>query len=138
MRKERCIAIVLVMAILTACFSGCAKEKKVVLKVRAVYGGYGVAGQDLGSGEEKYKIKDIQEGTVIYEYMDNVLTTELRSERAKDMWFLKIESIDDTGVKVVAREYSFLVRWDVEASFNSSFHVYDGVNYTYYLTFTKE
>ena len=56
---KRIIAAILVLAM---ALSLCGCKKSTNMKLLAHYGGYGIAGQDLGSGSYEIEIKNLKEG----------------------------------------------------------------------------
>ena len=136
--------------ILSLTLSLCACSHKpdkdtVTMKVRTFYGGYSIAGEDLGHGEFTNEIKGLKEGDCIYESFDGTLKTEFRDE---DAWMLKIESIGEDSLEIKIAEvgyrdddtrgsYSCSMKYGTEKHFDSMFVVYDGMNYDYLVSFTK-
>jgi hypothetical protein len=123
---KRIIAAILVLAM---ALSLCGCKKSTNMKLLAHYGGYGIAGQDLGSGSYEIEIKNLKEGDYIYELEQGELTKKCDPENQKTRWILKIDSIDDEYVKFTARQ-TFRTSYD-EMGINSPTYVADGINYYY-------
>ena len=153
MRIKALICTVLIFAASAACFAACKKnetvpEKSVKLEVHAHYSGYGVAGNDLGSGTKIFEITGITEGDIIWEGFGELKIAEDRDE-FKGEPFLEISSINDDGVVVLVGQGDYTMGYDkgkngynmlygVGSHFDTTHYMYDGLNYTYYLTFTRE
>lgn len=152
MKKTHLTTMTLLLITGIMCITACGKkpvqqeEGGVTLEVQAHYGGYGVTGQDLGSGTDIYEITGIKEGDIICETFGELKKAEDPSEYNGDP-FLKIDSINEDGVKVLVTQgdytmgydrgkYGFNMLYGVGSHFDSLHYIYDGINYTYYLTFT--
>lgn len=144
---KRLISAVLMLSLVLSLCACAFKPNKgtVTMTVRTIYGGYGIAGNDLGHGEFTNEIKDLREGDCIYECIDGTLKTEFRNE---DAWMLKIESIREYGVQIKVteaasrndanRDYEVrTMEYDTEEHFYSMYVVCDGMNYDYMVSFTK-
>lgn len=153
MKNKALICIALIFAAGTACLTACKKsepvpEKRVTMEVHAHYSGYGVTGQDLGSGTNIYEIKGLTEGDMICEGFGELKPAKDPSNFSGDP-LLQIESINDDGVVVLVTQgdysmgydrgkYGFNMLYGVGSHFDTLHYIYDGLNYTYYVTFTRE
>ena len=153
MKMKSLICIALIFAAGTACFTACKKketvpEKSVTMEVQAHYSGYSVAGENLGSGTDIYEIKGITEGDIICEGFGELKKVEDPESFNGDP-LLKIESINDDGVVVIVTQgdysmgydrgkYGFNMLYGVGSHFDTLHYIYDGLNYRYYVTFTRE
>lgn len=112
------------------------------LEVRTTYGGFGVAGQDLGHGEFTESFT-VAVGDVFGESMNGHL---LKNDMTRSGAVLQVEAITPEGVRFSTR-YSeerptdsgeYELPYDAEALFemHSSYTVYDGINYSYGIRFS--
>lgn len=143
---KRLISAVLILSlVLSLC--ACGKKKGITMKIRCIYGGYGIAGQDLGHGEVEREITDIREGDFIYEKFDGKLKLD---SKEKDGWMMQIKSIEKDCVKLKVAEGVYrpgepgspsrtrcTMEYDEEIHFDSMYVVCDGINYDYMISFTK-
>lgn len=153
MRIKALICTVLIFAAGTACFTACKKEpavpeKSVTLEVHAHYSGFGVTGADLGSGTRISEITGITEGDIIKEGLGELVLVEDREDFKGDP-FLTVSSINDDGVVVLVSHGDYSMGYDkgqngynmpygVGTHFDTTHYIYDGINNTYFLTFTRE
>ena len=118
-------AILMLAMVLSLC--GC--KRGTTMTIRVHYGGYGVAGQDLGSGSYEVEIKNLKEGDYIYETEPGKLSKKCDPKYQKDSWIIKINSIDDEYVKFTARNH-FRTSYQ-EMAIDTNCYIADGTNYYY-------
>lgn len=123
------------------CFSGCGKADKgkgCTLSVISSYGGYGVDGQDLGSGSFTESIT-VYGGDKLYEW-DN---GHWRSEKQPQYGFdpeaiISIIEIADNGVTIRVDGEETILAYSTEKAVDSMYVVDDGINYSYRIFFKKD
>ena len=125
--KRIIAAILLLVMALSLC--GC--KTRATMTIRVHYGGYGIAGQDLGHGSYDVELKNLKEGDYIYELEPGKLSKKTESDVQKDRWIFKIDSIDDKYVKFTVKKGLFFNMSNEEKAIISQWTVYDGVNYYY-------
>lgn len=125
---KRIIAAILVLVM---ALSLCGCQKRTTMTIRVHYGGYGIAGQDLGHGSYDVEIKNLKEGDRIYELDQGKLSKKPKSDDLKDKWLIRIDSIDDEYVKFSVKQGHFFDTSYGEKGIGSYWTVYDGVNYYY-------
>lgn len=125
---KRLLAAIIVLAM---ALSLCGCEKHATMTIRVHYGGYGVAGQDLGHGSYDIKIKNLREGDRIYEHEAGKLSKKPQSEEQVDNWLLKIDSIDDEYVRFTVKQGHYFQTGYEEKAIISRWVMADGMNYYY-------
>ena len=111
----------------------------ITMEVRANFSGCGIDGRDLGSGHKDFKINDIKEGDVFYGEFNGKLTRDSKAVADPDeYWYIKIDTIDEDGVKVISHKGDYDMEFGEEEHFETVFWVYDGTNYDYDIKFTKD
>lgn len=119
------------------------QEKTAVLTVTTNYGGYGVAGQDLGSGTftETFAVR---KGDTFYETMNGHWILNENTEYSTETPVLTVDEISDSEITFTSFLYGEqkkqTVRFGEELSeaVSSTFVIYDGINYSYVLTFSDK
>lgn len=98
-----------------------AAKPHITMHLHTIYGGYGVAGQDLGSG---LLVKNAVDP---FTYMDKLL---------------KVEHFDEDGVKLTymlcGEETETVLPYGEELNRETTMHTCDGINYWYNVTFTQD
>lgn len=112
------------------------------LTLTASYSGYGVAGQDLGSGTI-IKAYNITENDIFYEpFMGGIWKLNLKESDSTSNQFssstiLKINSIEDENIQLEFENKKYIARYDEEIKISSNTHIYDGINYSYKIRISK-
>ena len=119
------------------------------LILTAEYGGYGIAGQDLGSGIEK-KIYNISQNDILYEpsfgglWELNVEIEENKNENDIKYLFpeystiLEIIKLEKNTITIKNKDEIYNIEYNQEFNIPSNFTIYDGINYSYVIKITKE
>ncbi|MBR5683319.1 MAG: dockerin type I repeat-containing protein [Ruminococcus sp.] len=111
------------------------------MKFEVSYGGYGVAGQDLGHGTftNTYEAAD---GDAFYERSSGKWERGVKGRVRHGVLILEIDGITDEGVMIKTSDYGNvtrkLVEFGSEEVIMSQITVNDGINYFYRITFTKK
>lgn len=118
------------------------------LILTAEYGGYGVAGQDLGSGTKK-KIYNISQDDILYEptfgglWLLNVDIEEDKNENnipafPKYSTILEIIELGENTIKIKNKDKTYNLKYNQEFDISSNSTIYDGINYSYVIKITKK
>ena len=116
------------------------------LLLTATYGGFGVDGQDLGSGTEK-KIFNISENDMFYEPSFGgiwLLNADIKYEQTsntdlpKYSKILKVIELGENTVKVENKDKIYNIKYNEEFDIFSNTTVYDGINYKYIIKIIKK
>ncbi len=118
-----------------------AAKPHITMHLHTIYGGYGVAGQDLGSGSfttshtvfgetqfyESYGGLFVKNAVDPFTYMDQIL---------------KVERFDEDGVKLTymlcGEETETVLPYGEELNLETTMYTCDGINYWYNVTFTQD
>lgn len=112
----------------------------------ANYGGYGIAGQDLGSGQEK-KIFNISEKDIFYEpFMGGVwsLNADVTEEKIGNLAFsnyseiLEIVKFEENEVQIKSKDKIYNIKYNEKLNISSNTNIYDGINYSYIIRIIKK
>ena len=117
------------------------------LLLTAKYGGYGINGQDLGSGTEK-KIFNISQNDILYEptfggvWVLNVCKEEEKNENKllsieKYSKILEIIELEENTIKIKYKDKIYNINYNQKFDIASNVAVYDGKNYTYTIKIIK-
>ena len=119
------------------------------LILTAEYGGYGIAGQDLGSGIEN-KTYNISQNDILYEpssgglWALNVKIKENKNEKDIEYLFpeystiLEIIKLEENTITIKNKDEIYNIEYNQEFNIPSNFTIYDGINYSYVIKITKE
>lgn len=118
------------------------------LILTAEYGGYGVAGQDLGSGTKK-KIFNILQNDILYEptfgglWLLNADIEEDKNENKlpsipRYSTILEIVELDENTIKIKNRDITYNLKYNQEFDINSNASIADGINYSYSIKIIKK
>lgn len=126
--------------IMGLCFSGCGKTDKgqgCTLNVISSYGGYGVGGQDLGSGSFTESIT-VYSGDKLYEWDNGCWRSEKQPQYSFDPEaIISIIEVADNGVTIQVNGEETTLAYNTEKAVESMYVVYDGINYSYRIFFKK-
>ena len=125
------------ICIIGICFSGCKEtddSTKCRLKVVSSYSGWGIDGQDLGSGKFTDTFS-VSEKDLFYELSNGHWSKEKKEDTAEII--LSITKIDENGVTIQIGETETVLNYDVSKDIDSRYIVYDGTNYKYTFRFIK-
>lgn len=112
----------------------------------ANYGGYGIAGQDLGSGTEK-KIFNISEKDTLYEpFMGGVwaLNVDVIQEKIGNLGIsnyseiLEIVKIEEDQVQIKNKDKNYNLKYNEKMDISSNTTIFDGTNYSYIVSIIKK
>ena len=112
----------------------------------ANYGGYGIAGQDLGSGQEK-KIFNISEKDIFYEpFIGGVwsLNADVTEEKIGNLAFsnyseiLEIVKFEENEVQIKSKDKIYNIKYNEKLNISSNTNIYDGINYSYIIRIIKK
>ncbi|MDO4864680.1 MAG: dockerin type I repeat-containing protein [Ruminococcus sp.] len=115
-----------------------------IMKVLTTYGGYGIAGQDLGSGEYTQEFTVKKGDWFVEPYGGDWLKNEpLYTDYEQGSVIVKITDITDEGVSFIAKENDYrsddkeyTVKYTDEPQHIDSLHVvFDGTNFDYDVSF---
>lgn len=121
------------------CISGCGKTDQTLnstLTVIASYSGYGEGGQDLGSGTFTDTFP-VSAGDVFYEWFNGHWNKENQKYNNAEI-ILSIKEINDSGVTILLDEEEITMPYDSSKEIKSGYVVFDGQNYEYSISFTKD
>ncbi len=118
------------------------------LILTAEYGGYGFAGQDLGSGTKK-KIFNISQNDILYEptfggvWLLNADIEEDKNESKlpsipKYSTILEIVELEENTIKIKNRDITYDLKYNQEFDINSNASISDGINYSYSIKIIKK
>ena len=107
------------------------------LTLTAEYGGYSIAGEDLGSGTKK-KIYNILKNDILYEPYEGGLW--LLNADAKKSWgiILEIIELDEDTVTIKNNDNTYNIEYNQEFNISSNGYIADGINYSYIIEIIKE
>lgn len=113
------------------------------LTLTASYGGFGVDGQNLGSGKiiKKYNISD---NDIFYEPTFGgiwKLNFEQKNDTENSLVpeiILKINKINNENIELEYNNKKHTIEYNKEISIPSNFTVFDGQNYSYTIKISKE
>ena len=104
------------------------------------YGGYGVAGQDLGSGKYLKKY-NISKGDYLFEPAfggEWIFSSKTQSSSFdKPHGILKIESFTSEGANIKIKGEDRFLLFDEEVEVSSNVQIDDGTNYSYIVKIVK-
>ncbi len=112
----------------------------------ANYGGYGIAGQDLGSGQKK-KIFNISEKDIFYEpvmggvWSLNVDATEEKNQNIPFSTYgeiLEIVKFEENKVQIKNKDKTYNIKYNEKLNISSNTTIYDGRNYSYIISIIKK
>lgn len=112
----------------------------------ANYGGYGIAGQDLGSGTEK-KIFNISEKDTFYEpIMGGVwsLNADVTQEKIGNIVIsnyseiLEIMKFEEDKVHIKNKNKNYNIKYNEKLDIDSNTSTFDGINYSYIISIIKK
>ena len=142
MSRKRWLSFMLALPI-TLVFAGCGDTTHCTLTIHAAYGGYGIAGQDLGHGE-KVNYYEVYVGYKIYEDTLQWIVGNVESDRLYVV--AEITEITPDGVTLEfsdnEREYIGLddkyvtLKYGEEMSEGLESGADDGMNYDYTISFS--
>ncbi|MBO7449722.1 MAG: hypothetical protein J6U54_05075 [Clostridiales bacterium] len=143
---KKLLSILLIFA-LTFSFFACSKKPaaegtrtRIKMKVHVTYGGFGVTGKDLGHGTCDYVVRDVREGDIFQEEYGNKefkrLTLKSKDDSAD--YIIEVVDISEDSIKITSHQSDLDLSFDQEQHISSGIVVYDGTNYDYTVTFTKE
>ena len=112
--------------------NGCGK-KSCTLTVVSSYSGSDELGQDLGSGKFSETIS-VSEGDILYENYSG----EWVKDRSDCYEIIEIKKISDNGVVILLDEKEIELGYKRSKQVGSTYVVYDGINYSYSISFSKE
>lgn len=118
------------------------------LILTAEYGGYGAAGQDLGSGTKK-KIFNISQNDILYEptfgglWLLNADIEEDKNESKlqsilRYSTILEIVELEENTIKIKNRDITYNLKYNQEFDINSNASIADGINYSYSIKIIKK
>ena len=105
------------------------------LAVDTTYGGTGIAGQDLGSGEFITEFK-VKAGDAFIEEFDGHWTPVQRNAENADRIIAQVVSVTSDSVTVLLADGEKTLKYDSSENVRSSFVVCDGINYSHKITFS--
>ncbi len=116
------------------------QKPKCNLTIHASYGGYGIDGQELESGEYTNTYR-VTVGDRLYEGFSGKITKNLREDAAFLNKIITIDDITENGVSFTTRSYNdevckFDVKYGESKDVPSSFMICDGINYQYEASFS--
>ena len=143
---KKLLSILLIFALALSLFA-CSKKPtaegtrtRIKMKVHVTYGGCGITGKDLGHGTYDYVVKDVREGDIFEEEFNRREFKRL-TEKSRDNsadYIIEILSVSDDSIKIAVHQTELDLNFDQEQHVPSGIVVYDGTNYDYTVTFTKE
>ena len=118
------------------------------LILTAQYGGYGIAGQNLGSGTEK-KIFNISQNDILYEptfgglWLLNADKKEDKNETkfptiSEYSTILEIVELEENTITIKNKDKTYNIKYNQEVDISSNSSVSDGINYSYVIKITKK
>lgn len=115
-------------------FSGC-KPDGSCCKVTVVtnYSGYGIAGQDLGSGTFT-KTFTVKAGDIFYESSDGKWILNPKNNDINMGVIAEIKAVDDNGVTAVIYGEETVIIYGTGRKITSDMIIYDGPSYNYVMT----
>ena len=137
------ILIIAIIAIIIIVMNN--KEDKYELILESSYGGYGIAGQDLGSGK-KTETYNIKEGDKFYEPAPGggiwLLNYESNGED-EIKWLepkiiFEVVELENNQAKIKTNGKLEVINYNEECSPYSNFTVADGINYSYRVKIVKK
>ena len=108
------------------------------MKVKVTVHGYGIAGQELGPYEREYKVRGLKEGLYIMENVDGTLYL-LESDVEPEFYYLRIDAIEEERIVLYSPSdnSTYRIKYDDITCLCTRYHVDDGAEPSYVLTFTK-
>ena len=143
---KKLLSILLIFALALSLFA-CSKKPadegtktRIKMKVHVTYGGCGVTGKDLGHGTYDYVVKDVREGDIFQEEYGNkeFKRLTLKSKDRSADYIIEVVDISEDSIKITSHQSELDLSFDQEQHVPSGIVVYDGTNYDYTVTFTKE
>ena len=110
------------------------------------YGGFGIAGQDLGSGTEK-KIFNISENDIFYEPVLGgmwLLNADIEYKEVGNIsipnysTILEVMEFEDNTVTVKIQDKTYNIKYNEERNISSNTTMFDGINYEYTIKVIKK
>lgn len=132
MKIKNAILMIFVCAIIF-CLSGCEKTG-CTMTVLSSYSGTGIDGQDLGSGSFSETFS-VSAGDVFYEGYNGHWKRENINGNEN---ILKIIDINNDGVTVKIDDEEITMQYGRAKYVNSKYTVYDGENYKYSISFSRD
>lgn len=136
MMKMKVSIIMTFLSIIVLCFSGCEDTNdplSCTLTVSSSYSGYGIDGQNLGSGTFTDTFT-VSAGDEFYEDFYGHWTTENKNND-KELIITIIE-ITDNEVTFINDEKEITIQYNCLQPINSKYLVYDGQNFEYNISFS--
>ena len=133
--RFRSVIILFLVCIIALCISGCESANSFKMTVISSYGGYGIDGQDLGSGEFTEELS-VSDGDRLYELTNGHWSLKPRSDF--EVVIISIVDSDDNGVTIKIDDKTTYLNYNKKMNVKSRYAVDDGINYNYSIYFTKE
>lgn len=131
--KLKSVIISVFACALGLCLSGCEKNS-CMLNVISSYSGWGIDGQDLGSGSF-YETFAVSPGDVFYEDYDGHW---IRNGKNNYEEIITVKEINDDGVIIEIGENEITMIYDFSKHIESRYVVCDGINYEYSILFIRD
>ena len=131
--------ICLLVCMLGMCFWWSVKTDNNIsctLKVETSYSGYGIDGQELGSGTFADTFI-VSAGDEFYEWYNGHWNKENKKSNNSNI-ILSIKKIDNNGIVVQVDGEEMVLKYDTIKSIKSTFVIFDGTNFEHSICFTKE
>ncbi len=134
--RNRIVLSCLLAFLLGMCLCGCTiagKDSKCTLTVVTYYSGWGIDGQDLGSGTfvDTFTVTD---GDEFYEWYNGHWQEEDQNDAEI---ILSGKKVNEDGVTVLIDGQEKVLKYDTIEELGSTFVVDDGTNFRYRICFAK-
>ena len=136
--RNRIVLSCLLAFLLGMCLCGCTiagKDSKCTLTVVTYYSGWGIDGQDLGSGTfvDTFTVSD---GDEFYEWYNGHWHEENQKNDNAEI-VLSVKKVNEDSVTVQINGQEKVLKYDTIEKVNSTFVVFDGTNFCHSICFTK-
>lgn len=130
--------ISILVCLIGFCLSGCEKttdaENNCTLNVISSYGGWGIDGQNLGSGSFSDTFA-VSSGDVVYEDYYGHWISNSKNDYEE---IITITEISSDGVVIRIEEEEITLQYDSWEQINSQYVVDDGRDYAYIISFSRD